>query len=159
MSHEESAGAIIWQKTHHEIKFLLIESQPYKQFKSAWAFPKGHLEGKETSNDAAKREVFEETGLKPKFDFNFSKSYTYHPTNKIEKKVTLFLAEHNQEQKLKLQTSEIRAAQWLDYNAAQKLLTKQNFDEMSFDDLIKILAAANQYLVNKLSKKEVRLAH
>ncbi len=44
MKQEYSAGAIIWRKNNEEIQYLLIQSQPYKQFKSAWAFSKGHLE-------------------------------------------------------------------------------------------------------------------
>ena len=44
MKYEHSAGAIIWRKQNNEIQYLLIQSQPYKQFKSAWAFSKGHLE-------------------------------------------------------------------------------------------------------------------
>ncbi len=38
MKAEHSAGAIIWRKNNEEIQYLLIQSQPYKQFKSAWAF-------------------------------------------------------------------------------------------------------------------------
>ncbi len=49
MKHEHSAGAIIWCKKNNEIQYLLIQSQPYKQFKSAWAFSKGHLEAGETA--------------------------------------------------------------------------------------------------------------
>lgn len=35
MKQEYSAGAIIWRKNNEEIQYLLIQSQPYKQFKSA----------------------------------------------------------------------------------------------------------------------------
>ena len=48
MKQEYSAGAIIWRKNNEEIEYLLIQSQPYKQFKSVWAFSKGHLEAGET---------------------------------------------------------------------------------------------------------------
>lgn len=94
MKAEHSAGAIIWRRENNEIQYLLIQSQPYKQFKSAWAFSKGHLEEGETERDAAKREVFEEVGLKPEFDFDFHESYSYKITSEIEKTVTLFLAEY-----------------------------------------------------------------
>lgn len=148
MKHEHSAGAIIWRKHNNEIQYLLIQSQPYKQFRSAWAFSKGHLEAGETERDAAKREVFEEVGLKPEFDFDFHEIYSYKVTSEIEKTVTLFLAKYNPDQKIKRQESEIRQTAWLNYEDAQKRIREQNFKEFSFEDLALILAKANTYLIN-----------
>ena len=148
MKQEYSAGAIIWRRENNEIQYLLIQSQPYKQFKSAWAFSKGHLEAGETERDAAKREVFEEVGLKPEFDFDFHESYSYKVTSEIEKTVTLFLAKYNPDQKIKRQESEIRQTAWLNYEDAQKRIREQNFKEFSFEDLALILAKANTYLIN-----------
>ena len=148
MKYEHSAGAIIWRKKNNEIQYLLIQSQPYKQFKSAWAFSKGHLEAGETERDAAKREVFEEVGLKPEFDFDFHESYSYQVTSESEKTVTLFLAKYNPDQKIKRQESEIRQTACLNYEDAQKRIREQNFKEFSFEDLALILAKANTYLIN-----------
>lgn len=148
MKYEHSAGAIIWRRENNEIQYLLIQSQPYKQFKSAWAFSKGHLEAGETERDAAKREVFEEVGLKPEFDFDFHESYSYQVTSESEKTVTLFLAKYNPDQKIKRQESEIRQTAWLNYEDAQKRIREQNFKEFSFEDLALILAKANTYLIN-----------
>ena len=148
MKYEHSAGAIIWRKKNNEIQYLLIQSQPYKQFKSAWAFSKGHLEAGETERDAAKREVFEEVGLKPEFNFDFQESYSYQVTSESEKTVTLFLAKYNPDQKIKRQESEIRQTAWLNYEDAQKRIREQNFKEFSFEDLALILAKANTYLIN-----------
>ena len=146
MKAEHSAGAIIWRRENNEIQYLLIQSQPYKQFKSAWVFSKGHLEAGETERDAAKREVFEEVGLKPEFDFDFHESYSYKVTSEIEKTVTLFLAKYNPDQKIKRQESEIRQTAWLNYEDAQKRIREQNFKEFSFEDLSFILEKANDYL-------------
>lgn len=148
MKYEHSAGAIIWRRENNEIQYLLIQSQPYKQFKSAWAFSKGHLEAGETERDAAKREIFEEVGLKPEFDFDFHESYSYQVTSESEKTVTLFLAKYNPDQKIKRQESEIRQTAWLNYEDAQKRIREQNFKEFSFEDLALILAKANTYLIN-----------
>ena len=128
MKQEYSAGAIIWRRENNEIQYLLIQSQPYKQFKSAWAFSKGHLEAGETERDAAKREIFEEVGLKPEFDFDFQESYSYKVTSEIEKTVTLFLAE---------------------YKAGQERISEQNFKKFKFEDLSAILAKANDYLMSR----------
>lgn len=147
MKAEHSAGAIIWRRNKEEIQYLLIQSQPYKQFKSAWAFSKGHLEAGETERDAAKREVFEEVGLKPEFDFDFHESYSYKVTSEIEKTITLFLAEYKAGQKIKRQESEIRSTEWLNYRDAQDRIRKQNFKEFKFEDLSAILAKANTYLL------------
>ena len=151
MKQEYSAGAIIWRKNNEEIQYLLIQSQPYKQFKSAWAFSKGHLEAGETERDAAKREVFEEVGLKPEFDFH--ESYSYKVTSKIEKTVTLFLAEYKAGQKIKRQESEIRSTEWLNYQAAQERISEQNFKEFKSEDLSAILAKANDYLMSREGQK------
>lgn len=147
MKAEHSAGAIIWRRNKEEIQYLLIQSQPYKQFKSAWAFSKGHLEAGETERDAARREVFEEVGLKPEFDFDFHESYSYKVTSEIEKTVTLFLAKYKADQKIKRQESEIRSTDWLNYQAAQERISKQNFKEFRSEDLSAILAKANTYLL------------
>lgn len=147
MKAEHSAGAIIWCKNNEEIQYLLIQSQPYKQFRSACAFSKGHLEAGETERDAAKREVFEEVGLRPEFDFNFHESYSYQVTSEIEKTVTLFLAKYKADQKIKRQESEIRSTEWLNYQAAQERIREQNFKEFRSEDLSAILAKANTYLL------------
>ncbi|MGI1819914.1 bis(5'-nucleosyl)-tetraphosphatase [Lactobacillus johnsonii] len=147
MKAEHSAGAIIWRKNNEEIQYLLIQSQSYKQFKSAWAFSKGHLEAGETERNAAKREVFEEVGLKPEFNFDFHESYSYKVTSEIEKTVTLFLAEYKADQKIKRQESEIRSTEWLNYHAAQERIREQNFKEFRSEDLSAILAKANTYLL------------
>lgn len=147
MKAEHSAGAIIWRKNNEEIEYLLIQSQPYKQFKSAWAFSKGHLEAGETERDAARREVFEEVGLKPEFDFDFHESYSYKVTSEIEKTVTFFQPNIELTPKIKRQESEIRSTEWLNYRDAQDRIRKQNFKEFKFEDLSAILAKANTYLL------------
>lgn len=53
-----AAGAIVYRRTPEGLRFLLI-TDAYGH----WTFPKGHLEGDETSTAAARREVAEETGV------------------------------------------------------------------------------------------------
>ena len=66
-----SAGGIILREN-----LILIASQ----HGTSWSLPKGHLEGEEREIDAAKREIYEETGL--------TKDITYevrllHPVERI----------------------------------------------------------------------------
>ena len=117
----------------------------------------GPFEAGETERDAARREVFEEVGLKPKFDFDFQESYSYKVTSEIEKTVTLFLAKYKADQKIKRQESEIRSTDWLNYQAAQERISKQNFKEFRSEDLSAILAKANDYLVNREGQKETQV--
>jgi len=56
MHREVSAGGLVWN--NRTGKFLLILDP-----KNKWALPKGHLEQGETADQAALREVSEETGL------------------------------------------------------------------------------------------------
>lgn len=58
MKHEISAGGIVFRR-NGEVKILLI-----KDSYGRWALPKGLIEKDESSEDAALREIREETGLK-----------------------------------------------------------------------------------------------
>jgi 8-oxo-dGTP pyrophosphatase MutT (NUDIX family) len=55
---ETSSGGVVYRFDGSEPVFLLIRD-PYNN----WGLPKGHLEGEETPEEAALREVEEETGL------------------------------------------------------------------------------------------------
>jgi ADP-ribose pyrophosphatase YjhB (NUDIX family) len=55
---ETSAGGVVFRRTGDDVHILLIRD-PYAN----WGLPKGHLEPDETPEQAALREVTEETGL------------------------------------------------------------------------------------------------
>jgi len=56
-----SAGIIPLSKQNGEWKVFLIQYRGYERF---WGCPKGHLQPEETHEEAACRELNEETGLK-----------------------------------------------------------------------------------------------
>ena len=86
--HEYSAGSIVYRIKNNKIEFLLVQSR----LNRTWDFPKGHLEKDENNVQAAQREVYEEVGLKPDYDFNFEESITYKIARDRLKTVTLFLS-------------------------------------------------------------------
>ncbi len=88
---------------------------------------------------------------------DFQESYSYKVTSEIEKTVTLFLAKYKADQKIKRQESQIRSTDWLNYQAAQERISKQNFKEFRSEDLSAILAKANDYLVNREGQKETQV--
>ncbi|MEA3507274.1 MAG: NUDIX domain-containing protein, partial [Elusimicrobiota bacterium] len=72
---------------------LLIKSRPSVSEKSFWTFPKGKIEIGETEEDAALREVEEETGCRCRIVKKLGETH-YHfrrENNLVIKKVTWFL--------------------------------------------------------------------
>ena len=54
-----AAGGVVWRRGRKAIKVLLVHRPAYDD----WTFPKGKLDRGESWRDAARREVWEETGL------------------------------------------------------------------------------------------------
>ena len=106
--HEYSAGSIVYRIKNNKIEFLLVQSR----LNRTWGFPKGHLEKDENNVQAAQREVYEEVGLKPDYDYDFEESITYKIARDRLKTVTLFLSRFNSDQKIELQKSEIGDYKW-----------------------------------------------
>jgi 8-oxo-dGTP pyrophosphatase MutT (NUDIX family) len=90
-----------------------------------WAFPKGHAEEGETSQETAQREMQEETGLRlvnwlpyPPLE----ETYRFNRHGKlVDKRVTYFIAEVTGE--VCLQSQEIAAGRWLNLKEALDLIT------------------------------------
>jgi 8-oxo-dGTP diphosphatase len=55
-----AAGGVVWREGRNGVEVLLVHRPKYDD----WSLPKGKLEGDETEEDAAVREVAEETGLR-----------------------------------------------------------------------------------------------
>lgn len=82
---EYSAGGVVVNDGH---VLVVFESRT-----QAWALPKGHIEGSETPEAAAKREVFEESGLAEIEMIRFLGCYE-RPTKRdrtVTKSISMFL--------------------------------------------------------------------
>ena len=88
---EISAGGFVVSKTDSSMVALMARFN--RGGKLEWCIPKGHLEPGESNEQAALREVFEETGLKAEItDYLGDVSYTFNQKGKnVSKTVHVFL--------------------------------------------------------------------
>lgn len=126
--HQHSCGAVIFRNTPEGREYLLV-----RQRKGHWSFSKGHMEGAETEEETARREILEETGLAVRFLPGFRTEYTYEKEPGIMKTVTFFLAEAS-EGALDFQKEELLDAGWFSAEEALKLITYER-DRKAFREL------------------------
>lgn len=134
MNLEKSCGAIVYTKRDSEYLFVLVQEQG-----GAYSFPKGHMEGSETEIETARREIFEETGLKPCFAEGFRETDGYDLKEKpgTRKQVVYFLAECGNEP-MTAQKGEIRKIELLPYDQAM--------ERFEWEGTRRVLTAAYHYL-------------
>ena len=135
MKKEKSCGAIILRENNKEIETLFL-----KHNAGHWAFAKGHVEGNETEEETARREIKEETNLEVDIDTNFRTSVVYSPMEGVEKEVVYFLA-YKKDGEEKPQLEEISKIKWENLNNAINQVTFENDKE--------IIRKVQQYLENK----------
>jgi len=135
---EKSAGAVVFRKEKNKIYYLLLHYES-----GHWGFPKGHIEKGESIEDAAKREIEEETGIEDiKFVPGFKEwiKYFFKTGDKnIMKIVTFFLGE-TKTKDIKL-SFEHKGCAWLPY--------EQAFNQLTFNNAKEILKKANNFLLAK----------
>ena len=121
MQHEKSCGAIVYRKFHGNIELLLIKNQNGCH----WSFPKGHVEGTETEEETAVREIMEETGIQVALDTSFRHVITYAPKKETTKDVIYFLA-RALTYDYTPQEEEIAQIKWVEINHATSILSYDN---------------------------------
>ncbi|WP_314737233.1 NUDIX domain-containing protein [Limosilactobacillus urinaemulieris] len=127
MAIEITSGAVVYRKNNGEIEYLLLESQNKGHF---WGFPKGHVEGNETLEETAKREIKEETQLVLPIDTSFHVYTEYDLPNGNRKQMTLYTADLTQSEDIRLQAEEIKNCGWFNYADARERLTYDNLKQL-----------------------------
>jgi ADP-ribose pyrophosphatase YjhB (NUDIX family) len=125
---EVSAGGVVVRRTPHGVRYLVIRDS-YRN----WGFPKGHVEAGERYEEAALREVQEETGLKdlrilaplPTIEWYF------RFRGKLIHKVCHFFLMETESGHTSPQRSEgITVCRWEPYEEALRLLSYENAREV-----------------------------
>lgn len=127
MKIEVTSGAVVYRQVNDKIEYLLLQSQNPGHF---WGFPKGHVEDGENLIQTAQREIMEETHLNLEINSDFSVKTEYDLPNGNHKEMTLFTAELNQQNQIKLQNEEIKNSGWFNYSDARQQLTYDNLKDL-----------------------------
>ena len=90
-----------------------------------WSFPKGHVEGNETEEETALREVREETGKKIVLIPGFREKVDYSPKPNVSKEVVYFLSTTDDDY-VKIQEEEISQSCWMEVDKAYNSVSFAN---------------------------------
>ncbi len=119
---EHSAGGVVFRRREKRrtIEWLICKHSGYHK----WVLPKGIIETGEILEDAALREVSEETGIKAKIINKITPDVAYKYTKNgilVDKKVEFFLMEYASGD-IKNHCWEMEEVKWVPANEAMKLL-------------------------------------
>lgn len=138
---EKSAGAVIFRKEKGKIYYLLLHYQRgARRPHPCWDFAKGHIEKGEKPAESAKREIFEETGIKGvRFAAGFKETvkYFYKRDGKNIFKIVVFFLAETKTKKVKI-SCEHKGYKWL--------LHKEALEQLTFKNAKEILKKANDFL-------------
>ncbi|MCA6071866.1 MAG: NUDIX domain-containing protein [Endomicrobium sp.] len=119
MLKEFSCGAVVYKMENNSPLFLLVLSK----ISEKWGFPKGHVENGETEIETAKREIFEETGIKNlKFINNFRQEDVYIIKDATVEKHNIYFLAIAFEEPSGFDKNEISKIEWADISRAEKTL-------------------------------------
>ncbi|GHT04466.1 NUDIX hydrolase [Endomicrobiia bacterium] len=130
MLKEFSCGAVLYKMKNDNPLFLLVNSKRSRM----WGFPKGHIENCESEIETARREIFEETGIKNiSFIKNFRQEDVYiiddtasrTDERQVEKHSIYFLASALEDAS-DFDKNEILELKWANINQARDMLSFAN---------------------------------
>lgn len=122
MKRQFSAGIVTYIKNDQAIEYLLLHYP-----NGYWDLPKGKIEKGESKEEAAMRELFEETGLSANIKPGFQTELNYffkEAGEPVNKDVYFFVGQTNSKQ-VRLSHEHIGYV-WLSFEKALKQLTYQN---------------------------------
>lgn len=122
MKQEKSCGAIVELNG----KILLVQQKKSGNY----GFPKGHILPNESEEDAAIREVKEETNVDITVDSNKRYSLSYVQNENINKEVVYFIGIPDSKFELKKQDEEIENVFWVEKDKVRETLTYDNLKEV-----------------------------
>ena len=140
---ETSAGGVVFRVDAGTTLFLLIRDSY-----ANWGFPKGHLETGERAEDAALREVHEETGLNDlavRGTIDTIDWYFRFRGQLIHKVCHFFLMETTQAETAPQRTEGITACRWVTYGEAT--------ESISYGNARRVLARAHEIIVDGPQEK------
>ena len=140
MKHEKSCGAVVYRMEEGQL-FFLVEHMKMGHI----SIPKGHVEGNETEEETARREIKEETNLDVRMDTAFRHEISYSPASGILKQVVFFAAEAVS-MEMKNQECEVSGLEWLPHDEAVRAVT--------YDTDKEVLSHAAEYLGRKHGGKQ-----
>lgn len=139
MKTEHSCGAVVFTMENDQPLYVIVQSR-----EGFYGFPKGHMEGNETEEETALREIKEETGLSPALlpGFRTEDEHLIPWTHKepVMKHIVYFLAEY-ENQPLKAQEEELSSARLMTYEEAMA--------HFQFESSRRILTEAHQFILQK----------
>jgi len=130
---QRSAGAICYRRTRRGIQYLLLSTVHVKPGRTRWEFPKGKVEPGETNEEAARREVLEETGIEAEtFTPGFLRENRYRfrvADELIDKTVIYYVTAVSLETPARI-SEESKALRWVRFQAARKMLSIRSLQDL-----------------------------
>ncbi len=114
-----SAGAVVFRRAEEGLQVLMITVKGTRR-----SFPKGHIDQGESKEQTAKREVFEETGIKVSILPDFC--YEVPSARKTDNRSIFFLLGEYEGGQLVAQKEEIDAAVWVPVDQVYSLISFAN---------------------------------
>ena len=141
MKKDFACGIVPVKKENNELLFLLVQGKA-----GFWGFPKGHQDEGEAELETAKRELFEETGIKSTglvYDKKFGIVYNVEREGEVCEKTVVFFVEFFEDAEISIPLEfrdEIQKAEWVNFEKAKILF--------NFEAPKKLITEVNKCLLN-----------